>query len=89
LVRYILLTAGGHVELDSEGGARAVTPQTKFIAPAIDVLLATSSLDGLDPHNRRRIEEGLGRQGPDIGGGVERGGAGFGLVGSVVGLAAH
>jgi hypothetical protein len=51
--------------------------------------LATSSLDGLDPHNRRRIEEGLGPQGPDVAGGVVRGGAGFGLVGSVVGLAAH
>ena len=81
--------AGGHVQLDTEGGAHAVTPKTKFIAPAIDVLLATSSLDGLDPHNRRRIEAGLGRQGPDVAGGVVRGGAGFGLVGSVVGFAAR
>src|SRR5208337_2420712 len=39
--------------------------------------------------NRRRIEEGRGPQGPDVGGGVVRGGAGFGLVGSVVGLIAH
>ena len=75
--------------LDTEGGAHAITPKTKFIAPAIDVLLATSSLDGLDPHNRRRIEEGRGPQGPDVGGGAVRGGAGFGLVGSVVGLVAH
>jgi hypothetical protein len=81
--------AGGHVELDAEGGAHAITPKTKFIAPAIDVLLATSSLDGLDPHNRRRIEEGRGPQGPDFGGGVVRGGAGFGLVGSIVGAVAH
>jgi hypothetical protein len=78
-----------HVELDAEGGAHSITPKSKFIAPAIDVLLATSSLDGLDPHNRRRIEEGRGSQGPDVGGGVVRGGAGFGLVGSVVGLVAH
>jgi hypothetical protein len=81
--------AGGHLELDTEGGARAVTPKTRYIAPAIDVLLATSSLDGLDPHNRRRIQEGLGPQGPDVAGGAVRGGAGFGLIGSVVGLAAH
>jgi hypothetical protein len=78
-----------HLRLDSEGGARAVTPKTRFIAPAVDVLLATSSLDGLDPHNHRRIEEGLGRQGPDYVGGAIRGGAGFGLVGTVVGFLAH
>ena len=81
--------SGGHVELDAEGGAHAVTSKTKYIAPAIDVLLATSSLDGLDPHNHRRIEEGRGPQGPDVGGGAVRGGAGFGLVGSVIGLVAH
>jgi hypothetical protein len=81
--------SGSHVEVDTEGGVHGVTPKTKYIAPAIEVLLATSSLDGLDPHNRRRIEEGLGPQGPDLAGGAVRGGAGFGLVGSVVGLAAH
>ena len=87
-VQSVDAAAGGHVELDTEGGARAITPKTKFIAPAIDVLLATSSLDGLDPHNHRRIEEGRGPQGPDLGGGAMRGGAGFGLVGSVIGLVA-
>jgi hypothetical protein len=81
--------SGVHVELDAEGGAHAVTSKTKYIAPAIDVLLATSSLDGLDPHNHRRIEAGRGPQGPDVGGGAVRGGAGFGLVGSVIGLVAH
>ena len=81
--------AGAHVELDSEGGAHAVTPKTKYIAPAIDVVLAASSLDGLDPHNHHRIEAGLGPQGPDVAGGAVRGGAGFGLVGMVIGMAAH
>ena len=81
--------AGAHVKIDAEGGAHAVTPKTKYIAPAIDVLLATSSLDGLDPHNHRRIEEGLGPQGPDVAGGAVRGAAGFGLMGTVVGLVAH
>lgn len=81
--------AGTHLQVDAEGGAHAVTPKTKFIAPAIDLLLATSSLDGLDPHNHHRIEAGLGPQGPDVAGGGIRGGAGFGLVGAVVGLAVH
>ena len=80
---------GAHVELDSEGGAHAVTPKAKYIAPAIDVVLAASSLDGLDPHNHHRIEAGLGPQGPDVAGGAVRGGAGFGLVGMVIGMAAH
>ena len=83
------VATGGHVEVDSEGGAHAVTPKTKYIAPTIDVLLATSSLDGLDPHNHRRIEEGRGPQGPDVAGGAIRGGAGFGLLGAVIGLTAH
>jgi hypothetical protein len=81
--------SGAHVELDSEGGAHAVTPKTKYIAPAIDVVLAVSSLDGLDPHNHHRIEAGLGPQGPDVAGGAVRGAAGFGLVGMVIGMVAH
>lgn len=81
--------SGAHLQLDAEGGAHAITPKTKFIAPAIDVLLATSSLDGLDPHNHHRIAAGLGPQGPDAVGGTVRGAAGLGLVGSVIGFAAR
>ena len=57
-----------------------------MIAPAIDVVLALGSLDGLDPH--RRLHPDF-RQGPDTAGGAVRGGAGPGLVGSVIGLVAH
>ncbi|HEV2176548.1 MAG TPA: hypothetical protein VGW33_05010 [Terriglobia bacterium] len=78
-----------HMKLDSEGGAHAVTSKTKYIAPAIDVVLAIGSLDGLDPHNRDRIQDGLGPQGPDVAGGAVRGGVGLGLVGTVIGLVAH
>lgn len=78
--------AGAHVKLDDEGGASAVTPKTNMIAPAIDVVLAGTSLDGLDPH--RRLHPNF-HQGPDTLGGTLRGGAGFGLVGSLIGLAAH
>jgi hypothetical protein len=81
--------SGAHMKLDAEGGAHAVTPKTQYIAPAIDVVLAMGSLDGLDPHNRERIADGLGPQGPDVAGGAVRGGAGLGLVGSVIGIAAH
>jgi hypothetical protein len=81
--------SSAHTVVDSEGGAHAVTPKTRYIAPAIDVVLALGSLDGLDPHNHDRIADGLGPQGPDVAGGAIRGGAGFGLLGSVVGLAAH
>jgi hypothetical protein len=78
-----------HLELDAEGGAHAITPKTRYIAPAIDVLLATSSLDGLEPHHHHLGVEGGARQGGDVAGGAVRGGAGFGLVGSVIGLLAH
>lgn len=78
--------AGANMKLDSEGGAHAVTPKTNVIAPAIEVVLALGSLDGLDPH--RRLHPDF-HQGPDTAGGAVRGGAGFGLIGSVIGLAAH
>ncbi|HEV2500143.1 MAG TPA: hypothetical protein VGY31_11250, partial [Terriglobia bacterium] len=78
--------SSAHLKVDTEGGVRAVTPRTRYIAPAIDVVLATSSLDGLDPH--RRLHPHF-TQGPDVAGGFIRGGAGLGLVGSVVGITAH
>ena len=74
------------MKLDEEGGAHAVTPKTNIIRPAVDVVLALGSLDGLDPH--RRLDPDF-HQGPDTAGGAVRGGAGFGLVGGVIGLAAH
>lgn len=80
--------SGAHMVLDEEGGAHAVTPKTRYIGPAIDILLATSSLDGLEGHHHHDINAGLDR-GPDVAGGAVRGGAGFGLVGSVVGIVAH
>lgn len=78
--------SGARLKLDAEGGAHAVTPKTNYIAPAIDVVLAAGSLDGLDPH--RRLHPGF-TQGPDVAGGAVRGGAGFGLIGSLIGLAAR
>jgi hypothetical protein len=79
--------SASHVKLDAEGGAHAVNSKTKYLAPAISVLLATSSMDGMDSHDRA-VQEGSGDPGETVGGGV-RGGAGFGLVGSVIALAAR
>jgi len=78
--------AGANVKLDEEGGAHAATPKTNLIRPAIDVVLALGSLDGLDPH--RKLDPDF-HQGPDTAGGAVRGGAGFGLIGAALGLAAH
>ncbi len=78
--------AGANVKLDEEGGAHAVTPKTNIILPAIDVLLALGSLDGLDGHHKLDPDF---HQGPDLAGGAVRGGAGFKLVGTVIGLAGH
>lgn len=85
-VEGVEAAATAHMQLDSEGGAKAVTPKTNYIGPAIDVVLALGSLDGLDPH--RKLHPDF-HQGPDVAGGTVRGGAGFKLIGSLVGLAAH
>ncbi|HVA01697.1 MAG TPA: hypothetical protein VMV34_08590 [Terriglobia bacterium] len=74
-----------HLKIDSEGGAHATTSKTKFVMPAIDVLLASSSIDG--DSGQRAIQEGSG--GSDVAGGAVRGGVGLGLVGSVVAMAAR
>jgi hypothetical protein len=81
------VSRAAHLKLDTEGGAHATASKTRFVAPAIDVLLATSSLDGLEGHHRA-IQEGASESGRAAGGAV-RGGAGFGLVGTVIGLIAR
>ncbi len=81
------VSKAAHLKLDTEGGARVVNSKKRFIAPAIDVLLATSSLDGFESHPRA-IQETSG-EGGGAAGGVVRGGAGFGLVGSLVALLAR
>ena len=75
-----------HLKIDSEGGAHAVSSKKKYLMPAIDVLLAESSFDN-DPQSRA-IQEG-GGQGGDVAGGAIRGGVGFGLMGSLIAMAAR
>ena len=78
--------SAGHLQLDAEGGAHAVTPKTNYVMPAIDVFLAATSLD-LD--EGRGIHGGAVGHGADYGGAGIRGGASLGFVGAVASLLAH
>ncbi len=78
--------SAGHLQLDAEGGAHAVTPKTNYVMPAIDVFLAATSLD-LD--EGRGIHGGAVGQGADYGGAGIRGAASLGFVGAVASLLAH
>jgi hypothetical protein len=80
-------TSASHLQLDQEGGAHAVTPKTNYIMPAIDVFLATTSLD-LDA-GHRGIHAGAAGHGPDYAGAGIRGGASLGFAGAIVSLMAH
>ncbi len=75
-----------HLQLDAEGGAHAVTPKTNYVMPAIDVLLAATSLD-LD--EGRGIHGSAAGQSADYGGAGIRGAASLGFVGAVISLLAH
>ena len=78
--------SAGHLQLDAEGGAHAVTPKTNYVMPAIDVFLAATSLD-LD--EGQGIHGGAVGHGADYGGATVRGGASLGFVGAVASLLAH
>jgi hypothetical protein len=75
----------GHLQLDAEGGAHAVTPKTNYVMPAIDVFLAATSLD-LDGD---RGVNGAATGQADYGGAAIRGGASLGFAGAVITLLAH
>ncbi len=65
-----------HLALDSEGAARAVSPKTRFIFPAIAVAVA-----GLSFHQDYNAQ---GVPDYDIGGRAESGAVGLGLVGTLL-----
>ena len=66
-----------HVKLDSEGGAEAYTPKTRYLSTGLSLALATAAM--LE-HNDA---EDAGRSQPEIGGGPD----GFKLVGMVLSFA--
>ena len=76
-----------HLQLDTEGGAHAVTPRSSYVMPVIDIFLATTSLDLDEGHNA--INTGAVRHGADYGGAGIRGGASLGLAGAIVSMLAH
>jgi hypothetical protein len=74
-----------NVKLDSEGGAEATTPKTRYLATALSLSLAAASM---------RTDEDAGRGGASQAGGdtgsrVAGGASGFKLVGMTVGLLVH
>lgn len=75
-----------HIRIGLEGGAHVVSSKKKYIMPAINVLLATTSFDS-DSQNRA-IQEGSS-QGSDAASGALRGGVGFGLMGCLTAMAAR
>lgn len=66
----------GHVTLDSEGGAEAAAPKSRYISTAISLSLALTSFH--QDHNPREVAQGQN--------GVGGGAAAFRLVGMIVGM---
>ena len=70
-----------HLALDSEGAARASSPKTRFIFPAIAMAVAGLSIH--QDYNSQGIPD------QDIGGRAESGAVGLGLVGTVLAQASR
>jgi len=70
----------GHVKLDSEGGAEATTPKTRYLSTAFSVALAAASGGG-------DADRGTGNAAGDPVGRVAGGAGGFKLIGMALGLA--
>jgi hypothetical protein len=75
------VSKGEHLSLDSEGGAQATTPKTRYLTTAISVGLAATSMGDRDA--------GRANPGSEPGASAVDGASGFGLVGTVLSLAAH
>ncbi len=72
----------GNLKLDSEGGAEATTPKTRYLGTAVSLGLAAMSGGGDHDH-------GDGNATGDSGGRAAGGAGGFKLVGIALGLAIH
>lgn len=70
-----------HLALDSEGAARATSPKTRFLLPAIAVAVAGLSLH--QDYNSGGVPD------QDIAGRAESGAVGLGLIGTLVAQASH
>jgi hypothetical protein len=76
---------GANVKLDSEGGAEATTPKTRYLATAVSLTLAAASVSrgGSDVDNG--VAHARANTGAQVAGGVN----GFKLLGMALGLAVH
>jgi len=73
-----------HIKLDAEGGAHATTPKSSYVLPLLDVMLASSTVDGLDA--KAGYQHDGARNSPSRAG---TGGIGFGLIGTVAALSSR
>jgi hypothetical protein len=74
---------GGNVKLDSEGGAKATSSNTRYINTAIAVGLAAISQRGDEPHG------GVSDPGGSAGSRIAGGAGGFKVVGIILGATVH
>ncbi|HEX4786238.1 MAG TPA: hypothetical protein VH350_18000 [Candidatus Sulfotelmatobacter sp.] len=74
-----------NVKLDSEGGAEATTPKTRYLATAVALTLAAASGSGGDTDVDNGVAHARANTGAQVAGGV----SGFKVVGMVLGLAVH
>ena len=74
-----------NVKLDSEGGAAATTPKTRYLSTAISLTLAAASFGSGDSDVDNGVAHAKANTGAQVAGGVN----GFKVVGMVLGLAVH
>jgi hypothetical protein len=74
-----------NVKLDSEGGAEATTPKTRYLATAVSLTLAAASAGG----GKNDVDNGVAHAKANTGAQVAGGVNGFKVVGMVLGLAVH
>ena len=75
----------GNLKLDSEGGAKATTPKTRYLATGVSLALAATSTG--NGHND--VDNGVDHIKANTGAQVAGGVSGFKVVGMVLGLAVH
>jgi hypothetical protein len=74
-----------NLKLDSEGGAEATTPKTRYLATAVSLTLAAASAGGGENDVDNGVDHVKANTGAQVAGGVN----GFKVVGIVLGLAVH
>jgi hypothetical protein len=74
-----------NVKLDSEGGAEATTPKTRYLATALSLTLAAASFGSGENDVDNGVAHAKANTGAQVAGGVN----GFKVVGMVLGLAVH